>query len=107
MLNHVEVLITTLGSKGSVITTKDKILEISPCPPRSTDDPTGAGDAYRAGFFTAYVGGHDLKTCGQVGSVTATYAVENYGTQNHSFTLKEFGKRYEETYKEKFSMIND
>ncbi|MFA4830842.1 MAG: carbohydrate kinase family protein [Patescibacteria group bacterium] len=104
MLNHVGVLITTLGSKGSIITTKNKILEIMPCQPRSTDDPTGAGDAYRAGFFTAYVNGHDLKTCGQVGSVAATYAVENYGTQNHRFTLKEFEGRYRETYGETINL---
>lgn len=100
MLNHVEVLITTLGSKGSVITTKDDVFEINPCPPQSTDDPTGAGDAYRAGFFTAYVNGNDFETCGQAGSVAATYAVENYGTQNHEYTLEEFKKRYMDTYGE-------
>jgi len=104
ILNHVETLITTLGNRGSIITTKDKIMEIPPCPPRSTDDPTGAGDAYRAGFFTAYTNGHDLKTCGQAGSVSATYAVENYGTQNHTFTREEFTERYEETYKEKINL---
>jgi len=98
LLTHTQVVVTTLGEHGSVIRTRDEIFEIKPCPPRSVDDPTGAGDAYRAGFFTAYVRGYDLQMCGQVGSVAATYAVEHYGTQNHRFTITEFTKRYEETY---------
>jgi adenosine kinase len=104
ILKHVEILITTLGSKGSIIRTRDEILEIKPCPPQSVDDPTGAGDAYRAGFFTAYVLGKSLKTCAQIGSVSATYAVENYGTQNHSYTVEEFAERYEAVYVEKLSL---
>ncbi len=100
LLNHVEVLITTLGEKGSVITSKLGILEIAPCPPQSIEDPTGAGDAYRAGFFWAYTKGLEYKVCGQVASVCASYAIEHYGTQNHSFTMEEFGERYEKTYSE-------
>lgn len=100
LLNHVEVLIKTLGEKGSMIRTKEETIEISPCPPLSMDDPTGAGDAYRAGFFTAHTKGLDLKICGQVGSVAAAYAIECYGTQNHAFMMKEFEKRYGEVYGE-------
>lgn len=100
MLNHVEVLITTLGDKGSIITTKDDVFEISTCPPVSVEDPTGAGDAYRAGFFLAYVCGYNYKTCGQVGSVSSVYAVEKYGTQEHEFDQEEFISRYEKTYGE-------
>lgn len=100
LLNHVEVLITTLGDKGSIIATKDQIFEIEPCKANSVEDPTGAGDAYRAGFFTAYIQGHDYQTCGQVGAVSAVYAVENYGTQEHKFTLDEFKQRYEDSYGE-------
>lgn len=98
LLKHVEVVITTLGEQGSIITTKDGNIEIGICPALSVDDPTGAGDAYRAGFFTAYVKGLDLKTCGQVGAVAATYAVENYGTQNHQFSLEEFKERYKKAF---------
>ena len=100
MLKNVEMIITTRGEKGSTITHKEGSIDIAPCPPMSVDDPTGAGDAYRAGFFTAYVRGENLKTCGQVASVAATYAVEHYGTQNHMFTKKEFAERYRETYGE-------
>lgn len=98
LLQTVSIVITTLGPKGSIISTKDETIEVSPCPPTSVEDPTGAGDAYRAGFFTAFVKGLDLKTCGQVGSVAATYAVERYGTQNHTFTKEEFVARYKECY---------
>lgn len=104
MLDHVDMLIITLGENGSVIVTKEQTFEISSCPPRSVDDPTGAGDAYRAGFFSAYTQGHDLQTCGQVGSLAATYAIEHYGTQHHTFTSAEFIERYKEVYKEPITL---
>ncbi|MBI2436400.1 MAG: carbohydrate kinase family protein [Candidatus Magasanikbacteria bacterium] len=100
LLNHVEVLIITLGERGSVIRTKDETIEIPPCPVKSVDDPTGAGDAYRGAFFAGYERGFDFKTCGQMASVASAYAIEHYGTVNHSYTMEEFSRRYEEVYKE-------
>lgn len=100
ILGYVKAVITTLGSKGSVVSTKEKIIEINSCSPNSTDDPTGAGDAYRAGFFTGYLKGYDWETCGQMGSVASVYAIENYGTQAHRFTLQEFIERYKNFFKE-------
>ena len=104
LLKHVPIVITTLGAQGSIITNTSGSIEISPCSPNSVEDPTGAGDAYRAGFFTAYTQGNDLKTCGQVGSVASAYAIEHYGTQNHVFTADEFQGRYEKTYKNKLNL---
>lgn len=104
LFDHVEVVITTLGEKGSMITTRDNIFEITPCAPISVEDPTGAGDAYRAGFFTAYAKGKNLKICGQTGSVAAVYAIEHYGTQNHTFSIEEFKSRYKRTYNEVLSI---
>lgn len=98
LLNHVPMVITTLGEKGSTVATKDSIIEIGICPVLSVDDPTGAGDAYRAGFFSAYARGLDLKTCGQVGAVCASYTVEKYGTQTHYFTIEEFEERYRKAF---------
>jgi adenosine kinase len=99
ILKNVPVMITTLGERGSIVTTSDgDEFDIKPCPPESVDDPTGAGDAYRAGFFVGVEKGFDYQTCGQMGSVAASYAVESYGTQHHQFTAKEFCKRYEKTY---------
>lgn len=100
LLKCVEAVIITLGERGSMVVTKKEIIEIGICPADSVDDPTGAGDAYRAGFFSAYVQGLDWKTCAQMGAVAATYAVENYGTQNHHFTKEQFSQRYRETFGE-------
>ena len=103
MLNNCEVVITTLGSKGSVVSTQNEIIEISACPVTSADDPTGAGDAYRAGFFAGYLMGKDWKSCGQIGSVAAAYAVEVYGTQI-DFKQKEFEDRYKSVYGDKITI---
>ena len=101
LLKTVEVVITTLGGEGSIIKTKTEEVKISPAKPREVLDPTGAGDAYRAGFLSGYLNGLDLKTAGQMGSVTACYAVENYGTTTHKFSPEEFKKRYQENFEEK------
>ena len=102
ILENTKYLIITLGEKGSVIKSLDnEDVEIGVCPPQSVDDPTGAGDAYRGGFFVGYEKGLDLKTCGQMGAVAASYAIENYGTQAHSFTKEQFGQRYEKAFKTK------
>ena len=98
ILNCVEAVIITMGEKGSMVVSKKETIEVGICPADSVDDPTGAGDAYRAGFFSAYVQGLDWKTCAQMGAVAATYAVENYGTQNHHFTKEEFSQRYRENF---------
>ena len=94
----VPILITTLGSKGSIIEARNDAMHIKPAKPKNTSDPTGAGDAFRAGFVAGYLKGFDLLVCGQMGSVAAVYTVEKYGTQTHEFTKKEFTKRYEENF---------
>ncbi|MFB6181348.1 MAG: carbohydrate kinase family protein [Candidatus Magasanikbacteria bacterium] len=98
---QVEILIKTKGPKGSIIKTKEKKLDIEACSPRENLDPTGAGDAYRAGFIASYNSGLDLKTCGQIASTSAVYAVENYGTQEYEFDQKSFEKRFKQEYNKK------
>ncbi|MDO8625909.1 MAG: carbohydrate kinase family protein [Candidatus Magasanikbacteria bacterium] len=105
ILKSSDLIITTLGAKGSVISTQDgQIIAIAPCKPNSVDDPTGAGDAYRAGFCAGYEHSLPLKTCGQMGAVAASFAIETYGTQAHTFTKIEFAERYEKTYGEKLGL---
>lgn len=105
ILRYAKVLIVTLGEKGSVIKTADgEVIEVKSSPPESCDDPTGAGDAFRAGFLAGYDLGKDLKTCAQIGSVAASYAIETSGTQEHSFTKKEFCDRYFRCYNEKVNL---
>ncbi len=110
----VPILITTLGPKGSVIESGKDAMHIQPAKITKVVDPTGAGDAYRAGFLAGYLGVsrgdlakarpplikiQDLVICGQMGSVAAAYAIEHYGTVAHHFTKKEFEKRYSYNYR--------
>lgn len=104
LLSLCEILITTLGPKGSIIKTQNKKILIKPVKPLKVIDPTGAGDAYRAGFLAGFQCGFNLKTCGQMGSLEACYAVEKYGTTNHTFSLKEFTKRYKDNFKENLDL---
>lgn len=98
---NAELLITTLGKEGSTLETKDGTkISIGIAPTQQTIDPTGAGDAYVAGFVAGYIQGLPLKTAGQMGALTATYAIEHYGPQNHAFTKEEFENRYADSFKE-------
>ena len=103
LLHHVEVVIITFGEKGSAVITKDGREDIASCPVLSVEDPTGAGDAYRAGFFAALTQGKPLRVCGRAGSVAASFAIEHYGTQKHAFTPDEFCNRYKHTYNEPYT----
>ncbi|MBU1032205.1 carbohydrate kinase family protein, partial [Patescibacteria group bacterium] len=98
LLQTVKILVTTLGAKGSTIQTADKTYTIPSAKPAEVLDPTGAGDAYRAGFLAGYLKDLDLQICGQMGAVSACYAIEKYGTTSHTFTLEEFKKRYKENF---------
>lgn len=105
LLSKVELLVTTLGAEGSLIQTSDgQSIRVSACPAGTCLDPTGAGDAFRAGFFVGYEQGKDLKTCAQIGAVLATYVVETRGTQAYQFTKEEFCERYEKEYGEVLSL---
>ena len=98
LTSMVPIVITTFGSKGSRIETCGQNIEIAPAKVKAIVDPTGAGDAYRAGFVAGYLRGFDLKTCGQMGSIAAAYTVELYGTVTHTFTKIAFEKRYKANY---------
>lgn len=94
-----KIIITTLGEKGTLIEESGKTYKIKPAKVNKALDPTGAGDAFRSGFLAGLEKGFNLKTCGQMGSVAAVYAVENYGCQEHLYTKEEFIKRYSQNYK--------
>ena len=90
-----QVLITTLGENGSRIQNREGQRHIPAVPLTQVVDPTGAGDGYRAGLIKGLVMGKGLVEAAQIGACCASYAVEFYGTQEHSFTLEEFWNRYE------------
>lgn len=93
-----QIWITTLGSKGSIIKQGKINHEVPPARPKAISDPTGAGDAYRAGFLAGFFKDKPIEDCGKIGSVAAVYTVEKYGTQTHNFSLKQFEKRLKENY---------
>jgi adenosine kinase len=104
LLKTVKVIITTLGAKGSVIATKNQEFQVKAAPAIKVVDPTGAGDAYRAGFIAGLQKGYDLKTCARIGSVAGVYAVEKYGTQEHQYSQADFNQRYKRTYFQKIEL---
>jgi len=103
-LGKVEILITTLAEKGSLVETKDKLIKIKVAKPLNVSDPVGAGDAYRAGFIRGFLLGFDLETCGQMGAMTAAYTVEKYGTTTHRFTRKQFCDRFKNNFGKKLEL---
>lgn len=100
------MLITTFGEKGSIIKTKDKIFKIPTADPKEVKDPTGAGDAYRAGFIKGLINGLDLEQTGRLASVVSVYAVENHGTQNHKFSINEIKKDINKTLSKRYKFKN-
>jgi len=56
-------------------------------------DPTGAGDSYRGGLLCGLVHGKNIEQCARMGGVCASFSIENYGTQEYSFTPEEFNER--------------
>lgn len=98
VLGHTEMIVTTLGEKGSRIRTRDTIIDIPPATPDNTSDPTGAGDAYRAGLIWGMVSGWPLETAGRLAGLVATYTVEQHGTQTHAFTTDELRERYRKNF---------
>jgi len=97
----VEILVVTKGARGSEIYQGSAKIIIKAAKPKNTSDPTGAGDAYRAGLIKGLRNGYNLKTCGQLAGLVAAYTVEKAGTQTHSFTIKELQARYYANFKEK------
>lgn len=98
ILEKVDIIVVTKGKEGSLIKTKKETTNIKPAKVKEVLDPTGAGDAYRSGFMAGYSRNLDLTTCGQMGSIAASFAIERYGTQEHSFTIEQFKKRYLQSF---------
>lgn len=98
ILKKVKILITTLGEKGSIIETDSEQIEVGITKPEKIADPTGAGDAYIGGFLYGYINSLDLIQCGQMGAVLSSFAVENYGTQNHKPSFDMAEERFEQSF---------
>lgn len=100
----VEALIVTLGDQGSRLFFAKREVVIAAVKPGQVVDPTGAGDAFRAGLIKGMVTGLDWETTAKLGSSAASFAVESYGTQEHHFTLEDVKMRYQATFGEKLKL---
>jgi adenosine kinase len=94
ILRLTQTIITTLGEQGSLVATSQAEVSIPAARTEKVADPTGAGDAYRAGLLKGIVEGRDIQTAAKMGAVAAVYAIEKYGTQEHGFTYEGFMNRY-------------
>ncbi len=92
--SQVGMLVLTLGKKGSALYWGDEEIAVPVAHLERMEDPTGAGDAYRGGFFAALIAGLPPAVCGKIGSLCSVYAMEHMGTTAHRFTVNEFIARY-------------
>jgi adenosine kinase len=98
LLALARVTIITQGEKGSTIHAGDQILHIPIVPPESVVEPTGVGDAYRGGIIKGMLRGYSWQVTGRIAALAATYVLEQYGTQNHHYTLAQFAERYRQEF---------
>lgn len=98
ILKKAKILITTFGEKGSLIEKWNEHVQIGIAKPDKITDPTGAGDAYIAGFLYGYINSLNLVQCGQLGAALASFAIEQYGTQRHNSGLDMIKKRFKEAF---------
>lgn len=98
LLDRTGAIITTLGEHGSTISTPDGDVKVSAAKVCRVVDPTGAGDAYRAGLIKGIITGGMLPEAARIGAVCASYAVESHGTQQHCFSAEDFRTRYEDSF---------
>jgi adenosine kinase len=99
---HAKALIVTRGAEGSVIYAAGEEFEIPSAKPKAVEDPTGCGDAYRAGLLYGLLRDLDWETTGRIASLMGALKIECHGTQNHSFTLDEFKRRYKSSFGRSF-----
>ncbi len=96
VLKYAKVLIITLGKKGAEIYAEGNrhFIPTFPVPDHAIADPTGVGDAFRAGILRGMSLGWPWEVSGQTASLCAAYTLENVGTQTHVFTPQEFIARF-------------
>lgn len=98
LARHVKALIVTLGAQGSLIYSGGRQLEIPCAKPDAVVDPTGCGDAYRAGLLYGLANGMDWETTGRLASLIGALKISQRGGQNHKFTRDEIAARYKQNF---------
>ncbi len=96
--SKVRAYIVTRGPRGSNIHADGKVIDIPPAHERRITDPTGCGDAYRAGLIFGLMRGYELSTCGRIASLMGALKIEHPGTQNQRFTYAEFAEQFRQQF---------
>jgi adenosine kinase len=94
----VEAVVITRGGEGSSIYTRKRRFDIPVVSPKAVVDPTGCGDAYRAGLLYGLMHDMDWETTGRIAALMGAYKIEQAGTQNHYFTREEFAARFKRVF---------
>ena len=98
LAEYVKGVIVTLGARGSCVYTNGHVIEIPVVPATEVNDPTGCGDAYRAGLLYGLSRGMDWETTCRIGALMGTLKIARHGTQNHRFTPDEFAMRFRDSF---------
>jgi adenosine kinase len=98
LARRVKALIVTKGAEGSVIYTSGQQINIPSVKADALTDPTGCGDAYRAGLLFGIANGMDWQSTGQLGALIGALKIAHRGGQNHVFTRDEIDQRYFENF---------
>ena len=102
LAEKVDALIVTQGSEGSTIYANGKEIKIPAAPVSNLSDPTGCGDAYRAGLLYGLLNELDWEITGRIASLMGAIKIEHHGTQNHTFNLDSFKQRYQDSFDSSF-----
>jgi adenosine kinase len=92
------ITVMTRGEAGALITVEGKEYDIPSARAEKVVDPTGAGDAFRAGFVLGMSRGFSWPTVGRLAALTAVHAVEHPGPQEHAYSLEQFIARYRDNF---------
>ena len=99
MQAKVGMRITTLGGDGAKIVDRDgNQVQVGVVPERAKVDPTGVGDAFRAGFLLGHRSGLSIERAAQLGSLVAVHVLETTGTQEWTFDRTDALKRLADAY---------
>ncbi len=94
IMARVPLRVTTLGANGALVEQRgEPAIEVGVVPEKAKADPTGVGDAFRAGFVAGMAWGVGYERCAQIGATLAAYVIETVGTQEYEFTPTEFAER--------------
>jgi len=98
LAGRVQALVVTRGGDGSVIYANGRTIAIPSVKPEHVLDPTGCGDAYRAGLLYGIAQGYDWETTGRLASLLGAIKIASRGGQNHHFSREHIGARYREAF---------